>query len=191
VTIPNGVTSIGRSAFKGCTSLATVTIPSSVKSIGFDAFHDCGNLTSLPDFAIKLIIQATREHTEKLAEQNRAFRARKEEQARIMQKGMAAVGVLTQIGATVAQQEAEEKRQLEEARRQNDWLELGNGTGSPQQGNGKQQTTTWGQPQGQPQKKYVKFCPYCKGSGRIYGAGGRGVGPCQNCRGTGVVDKEY
>ena len=50
VIIENGVTSIGNSAFYGCSSLTSVTIPESVTSIGEDAFRDTG-LTSvtIPD----------------------------------------------------------------------------------------------------------------------------------------------
>ena len=40
-TIPNSVTSIGDSAFSGCTSLTSVTIATSVTSIGDEAFYDC------------------------------------------------------------------------------------------------------------------------------------------------------
>ena len=49
--IPNSVTSIGDSAFSGCTSLTSVTIPNSVTSIGYWAFNGCTNLTSvtIPD----------------------------------------------------------------------------------------------------------------------------------------------
>ena len=47
ITIPNGVTSIGRSAFSGCSSLTSVTIPNSVTSIGDYAFHNCSGLTSI------------------------------------------------------------------------------------------------------------------------------------------------
>ena len=47
VTIPNFVTSIGYSAFSGCSGLASVTIPNSVTSIGNDAFYKCSGLTSV------------------------------------------------------------------------------------------------------------------------------------------------
>ncbi|GHU60965.1 hypothetical protein FACS189445_2130 [Spirochaetia bacterium] len=46
-TIPNGVTSIGGSAFAYCSSLTSVTIPNSVISIGQQAFSDCTGLTSV------------------------------------------------------------------------------------------------------------------------------------------------
>ncbi len=45
--IPNSVTSIGESAFYGCTSLTSVTVPNSVTSIGRYAFYGCTGLTSL------------------------------------------------------------------------------------------------------------------------------------------------
>jgi DUF971 family protein len=50
-TIPNSVTSIGNSAFSGCTRLTSVTIGSSVTSIGNSAFSGCTGLTSvtIPD----------------------------------------------------------------------------------------------------------------------------------------------
>ena len=51
VTIPDSVTSIGSSAFSGCSGLTIVTIPDSVTSIGGSAFRDCSSLTSvaIPD----------------------------------------------------------------------------------------------------------------------------------------------
>ena len=49
--LPSDVTSIGSSAFSGCSSLTSVNIPDSVTSIGSSAFEDCSILTSvnIPD----------------------------------------------------------------------------------------------------------------------------------------------
>ena len=44
MTIPDSVTSIGSSAFSGCTGLTSVTIPDSVTSIGSGAFTGCNNI---------------------------------------------------------------------------------------------------------------------------------------------------
>ena len=46
VTIPDSVTSIGSSAFLGCTSLTSITMPDSVTSIGVAAFAYCQCLFS-------------------------------------------------------------------------------------------------------------------------------------------------
>ncbi len=47
VTIGNSVTSIGESAFEGCTLLTSITIPDSVTEIGGFAFYECSSLTSI------------------------------------------------------------------------------------------------------------------------------------------------
>ena len=47
VTIPNSVTSIGGGAFSGCFGLTSITIPNSVTSIGASAFLNCSGLTSV------------------------------------------------------------------------------------------------------------------------------------------------
>jgi hypothetical protein len=54
--IPEGVTSIGASAFEGCDSLANVMIPSSVTSVGDYAFAYCYDLNSvaIPDSVTNL-----------------------------------------------------------------------------------------------------------------------------------------
>ena len=51
VVIRPGVTQIGKSAFYGCSSLASVTIPDSVTQIGNSAFAECTSLASvtIPD----------------------------------------------------------------------------------------------------------------------------------------------
>ena len=47
IEIPSSVTSIAGSAFFGCSSLTSIEIPSSVTSISGDAFYGCSGLTSI------------------------------------------------------------------------------------------------------------------------------------------------
>ena len=47
VTIPCSVTTIGNSAFSGCSGLTSVTIPNSVTSIGSETFYRCSGLTTV------------------------------------------------------------------------------------------------------------------------------------------------
>ena len=47
INIPDGVTSIGNCAFEDCTSLTSINIPDGVTSIEYDAFKGCTSLTSI------------------------------------------------------------------------------------------------------------------------------------------------
>ena len=47
INIPNSVTAIGSSAFRGCSSLSSINIPNSVTSIHSYAFYDCSSLTNI------------------------------------------------------------------------------------------------------------------------------------------------
>ena len=47
IVLPNSITSIGSSAFYGCSSLTSVTIPDGVTSIGSSAFYGCSSLKSI------------------------------------------------------------------------------------------------------------------------------------------------
>jgi len=47
VSIPQGVTSIGRYAFYGCENMKTISLPDSIKSIEYNAFAFCSSLTEL------------------------------------------------------------------------------------------------------------------------------------------------
>ena len=52
VTIPNSVTIIGQAAFYECSSLTSVTIPNSVKAIGDYAFNKCTSITQISSEAV-------------------------------------------------------------------------------------------------------------------------------------------
>ncbi len=51
VTIGDGITSIGRIAFYGCSSMAELTLPNSVTSIGQSAFKGCSGLSEITSLA--------------------------------------------------------------------------------------------------------------------------------------------
>ena len=46
-TLPNGVISIERRAFEGCSSLTSVTIPATLTNVGYSVFEGCNRLTSI------------------------------------------------------------------------------------------------------------------------------------------------
>ncbi|MGN1478931.1 MAG: leucine-rich repeat domain-containing protein, partial [Acutalibacteraceae bacterium] len=56
ITIHDSVTNIGDDAFEWCSGLTDITIPDSVTSIGDSAFHGCTGLTSItiPDSVISI-----------------------------------------------------------------------------------------------------------------------------------------
>lgn len=56
LVIPDSVTSIGDMAFWGCSSLTRLVIPGSVSCIGFSAFENCKSLTSIviPDSVTRI-----------------------------------------------------------------------------------------------------------------------------------------
>ena len=60
VVIPEGVTSIGNTAFSSCSRLTSITIPEGVTSIGWGTFKDCSSLTriKLPNSVTSIGIRA-------------------------------------------------------------------------------------------------------------------------------------
>ena len=60
ITIPDAVTSIGDYAFFNCTGLTSITVPDAVTSIGAGAFSQCTSLTSItiPDAVTSIESQA-------------------------------------------------------------------------------------------------------------------------------------
>lgn len=60
VVVPEGVTSIGNGAFRGCDSLTSITLPEGVTKIGNGAFQNCANLTAvtLPDSPLHIASDA-------------------------------------------------------------------------------------------------------------------------------------
>lgn len=47
INLPEGLESIGRSAFENCMHLSSIHLPSTLTLIEDDAFYDCGSLTSI------------------------------------------------------------------------------------------------------------------------------------------------
>ena len=58
IVIPNSVTSIGSSAFYGCSGLTSVTIGNSVTSIGYAAFKGCSGLIKVEINSSSIVSQA-------------------------------------------------------------------------------------------------------------------------------------
>jgi hypothetical protein len=60
VTLGSGITTIGKSAFAGCTALKSVILPAGMTSIGVAAFNNCTALTkiSLPSDLVSIGDQA-------------------------------------------------------------------------------------------------------------------------------------
>ena len=51
IVVPNGCTTIGNNAFKGCTSLSSIAVPNTVTSIGNNAFSNIGSSNRSADIS--------------------------------------------------------------------------------------------------------------------------------------------
>lgn len=60
ITIPAGITSLGRGAFEGCSSLETVSLPNTLTEIEDSAFKDCASMHEIdcPDSVAKIGVGA-------------------------------------------------------------------------------------------------------------------------------------
>lgn len=66
VAIPNGVTSIGWNAFRGCANLTNIIIPDSVLTIGRFAFNGCGITNVVMSYGVTRIEQYAFSYCERL-----------------------------------------------------------------------------------------------------------------------------
>ena len=65
--LPDSLTTIGDSAFEGCTGFTSISIPKNIRSIGVGAFKDCVNVTELSYYTVAAGVFRIR------AKENRVF----------------------------------------------------------------------------------------------------------------------